>query len=85
MLPTVTIRNVNTGQVVTIPRHKAASLGLPWLEDDEALALMAERTSGRIEKAFERGDVSIEVATAPTVALGELMQTEPRKPRKSTK
>ena len=36
MLPTVTIRNTNTGQVVTIPRHKAASLGLPWVEVEAA-------------------------------------------------
>ena len=36
MLPTVTIRNVDTGQVVTIPAHKAASLGSPWVEDEAA-------------------------------------------------
>ena len=32
MPPAVTIRNVNTGQVGTIPAHKAASLGAPWVE-----------------------------------------------------
>ena len=36
MPPAVTIRNVNTGQVVTIPAHKAASLGLPWVEVEAA-------------------------------------------------
>ena len=36
MPPAVTIRNVNTGQVVTIPAHKAASLGAPWVEVEAA-------------------------------------------------
>ena len=42
MLPTVTIRNVNTGQVVTIPAHKAASLGAPWVEVEAAPKLAPE-------------------------------------------
>ena len=36
MPPAVTILNVNTGQVVTIPAHKAASLGAPWVEVEAA-------------------------------------------------
>ena len=42
MPPTVTIRNVNTGQVVTIPAHKAASLGAPWVEVEAAPKLAPE-------------------------------------------